>query len=247
MISSVDYTLGDNVENLTLTGTAANGIGNELGNTIVGNQKDNNLDGADGNDHLLGGAGNDLLTGGEGTNDLHGEANVDTLIGGTGNDLLDGGTDADTMVGGKGNDTYIVDNVGDSVSEGNNQGIDTVQSSVTWTLGNNVENLTLTGAGDVSGTGNSMANTIVGNAGANVINGGTGNDTLTGGDGHDTFVFSTTPNNASNVDHITDCLHGRRSLQPQPLGVRGDLGRGAHRRRVPCRGFGHRSGSAHHL
>ena len=61
--------------------------------------------------------------------------------------VLDGGAGADTLVGGTGNDTYVVDNAGDVVTEGAGAGTDTVQSSVTFTLGANVENLTLTGAG----------------------------------------------------------------------------------------------------
>ena len=41
---------------------------------------------------------------------------------------------------------YFVDDSGDVVTENANEGIDTVQSSVDYTLSANVENLTLTDA-----------------------------------------------------------------------------------------------------
>jgi Ca2+-binding RTX toxin-like protein len=79
VITSVTQTaLADNVENLTLTGTAAiNGTGNTLANTLVGNAGNNILSGGAGNDSLNGGVGNDTLTGGSGN---------DTIDGGDGND-----------------------------------------------------------------------------------------------------------------------------------------------------------------
>ncbi|MCW5733123.1 MAG: hypothetical protein KIS73_03320 [Enhydrobacter sp.] len=193
--SSVSYALTANVEDLTLTGTAIDGTGNDLGNTIVGNLQDNNLDGGDGNDHLSGGDGLDILTGGNGDDELEGEAGNDTLLGDSGNDRLDGGAGADVMLGGDNNDTYVVDNAGDVVIEGNNQGTDTVEASVTWTLGSYLENLSLTGSDAINGTGNSLANVITGNAASN---------TLTGGGGSDTFVFDTVLNSATNVDNVTD-------------------------------------------
>jgi Ca2+-binding RTX toxin-like protein len=150
--SSVSYTLGTDVENLTLTGSLAiNGTGNTLSNIMVGN-----------------GA-------------------VNALNGGSGNDTLDGGIGADALTGGAGNDVFLVDNTGDTTIEIAAGGTDTVQSSVTFTLATEVENLTLTGSSSINGTGNTLANTLIGNGGANLLSGGSGNDTLNGGAGNDTL------------------------------------------------------------
>jgi Ca2+-binding RTX toxin-like protein len=108
-------------------------------------------------------------------------------MGGSGNDLLDGGTGGDVMVGGSGNDTYVVDNAGDVVVEGFNEGTDSVLSSVSYNPAWNVENLTLTGTASINGTGNSGDNVLVGNRGANKLSGGWGADTLDGGAGNDTL------------------------------------------------------------
>ncbi|MBK8115746.1 MAG: calcium-binding protein [Candidatus Accumulibacter sp.] len=81
-----------------------------------------------------------------------------------------------------------MDNAGDTVAEAKNAGTDKVYSSVSFTLGANVENLELTGAGNINGTGNTLNNTLLGNAGANTLNGGAGADWMRGGLGNDTYV-----------------------------------------------------------
>ncbi|MEJ5864766.1 calcium-binding protein [Pseudomonas farsensis] len=135
------------------------------------------LSGEDGDDHLVGGKGND------------------TLIGGAGDDVLDGGAGADTLAGGTGNDTYIVDNIKDVIIENEGEGTDTVQSSITWALGANLEHLTLTGSAAINGTGNAGDNILIGNSARNVLTGGAGNDTLDGGAGIDTLSGGTGDDN----------------------------------------------------
>jgi Ca2+-binding RTX toxin-like protein len=112
------------------------------------------------------------------------------ITGNSGNNTLDGGLGADTMRGGSGNDTYFVDNADDVIEEANGDGIDGVRSSISVDLGSaqvrgEVENLTLTGSGDLAGTGNVLDNVITGNSGNNTLIGNDGNDRLNGGYGDD--------------------------------------------------------------
>lgn len=138
-------------------------------------------------ENAIGGSGADTIIGNSANNILRGNAGNDLLAGGAGNDLLDGGSGDDEMLGGIGDDRYVVDSIGDKVIELAGEGVDTVTSSVNYTLTDNVENLTLAGAA-VSGTGNDLDNIIIGNALANVLIGGAGNDRLFGGDGNDRLV-----------------------------------------------------------
>ncbi|MGF6488335.1 M10 family metallopeptidase C-terminal domain-containing protein [Pseudomonas frederiksbergensis] len=122
-------------------------------------------------------------------NMISGTDQADTLVGSSGNDTLDGKLGADTMTGGDGNDIYVVDNASDRAVETNTSTsqIDTVQASISWTLGANLENLVLTGVSAINGTGNERHNFITGNAANNVLNGAAGDDSMSGGDGNDTY------------------------------------------------------------
>ncbi|TBC13821.1 M10 family metallopeptidase [Rhizobium ruizarguesonis] len=114
---------------------------------------------------------------------------ANTIRGAAGADILDGKAGADILIGGVGNDTYIVDNVGDVVTEGLNEGTDLIKTALSiYTLGNNVENLLYTGSASFTGTGNALVNTITGGAGNDLLDGGAGNDTLDGGGGNDIYV-----------------------------------------------------------
>lgn len=202
--SSINYTLGNNVERLTLTGSAnLNGSGNGLDNTLTGNSGDNRLDGAAGNDVLLGGDGNDVLLGGAGNDRLNGDQ---------GNDTLDGGAGNDTLAGGTGDDLYIVDQAGDTVTEANSAGSDTVHSSLNYTLGANLENLELTGSANLNGTGNSQDNLLTGNSGNNRLDGGTGNDVLAGRRGNDTYVYGQSYGN-DQIDNSAGATNDVDTLQ----------------------------------
>ena len=127
---------------------------------------------------------------------LLGSANINTtgdelnniLIGNDGKNILNGGVGADSLAGGKGDDTYVVNSSDDSVSENLKAGTDLIKSSISYELGANVENLTLTGVDNLNGAGNALANTITGNDGHNQLDGGTGIDTLIGGKGDDSYL-----------------------------------------------------------
>lgn len=153
----------------------------------------------------------DIIRGTPGKDVLRGTQNDDTIEALGGNDTLDGKAGADRMIGGRGNDTYIVDNRRDQVIEKPGEGLDTVKSSVDFSLSGrpNIEKVILTGTASIDATGSNEANALFGNAGANLLkgaggkdtlsggagkdrlDGGTGDDLMTGGGGVDRFVFST--------------------------------------------------------
>ena len=151
--------------------------------------------------------GADVINGNPTNDTLQGLGGNDTLYGNGGNDTLDGGSGNDRMEGGVGNDTYVVDTAADVVVEASNAGDDLVRASISYTLGSNVERLTLTGSANINGTGNALANTLIGNAGNNQLDGGAGNDLLQGGDGNDTLQGGL-GNDSLNGDAGNDLLDG---------------------------------------
>jgi Ca2+-binding RTX toxin-like protein len=181
--------------------------GDNGNNTLLGGDDDDILNGRAGNDTLQGRDGNDTLDGGDDDDVLEGEGSNDTLSGGNGNDILDGGdgddfldggdgddqlvgssSGIDTLNGGLGNDIYIVDRADDIIiNEDPDAGFDIVESSVTWTLSDNLEQLILVGNDAINGTGNALDNSLLGNNANNYLFGGEGNDGLQGLDGDDTL------------------------------------------------------------
>jgi len=218
-----DFHTAGNAGYLTTAQRSAASAGNHLqlgtagDDQLTGGASNDRLYGAAGNDWLTGGSGNDTLYGGAGNdvligysnahparktlaagvsdNDfLYGGAGNDMLWGGHGDDYLDGGSGGDRMEGGTGNDIYIVDSRDDIISEQADAGIDTVVSSIDYTLDTNVEALRLLEGYTINGTGNSLDNRIIGNRHDNVLDGVTGADTMLGGMGNDTYY----------VDHAGD-------------------------------------------
>jgi Ca2+-binding RTX toxin-like protein len=199
--------------------------GGPTGDELFGGAGDDTLEGGDGGfdapraagDTLFGGPGDDLLSGGSLQGWLYGEEGNDTIFGGPDNDVIDGGPGddelyagggsshrvfggegADVMIGGHGRDDFWVDDPRDVV-EGRG-GVDTVYTTVSYTLpdGSGVE--VLTGGRDVYGLdrpnadlrlqGSGADETIVGNAGDNILIGAGGTDRLEGRAGADVFVLA---------------------------------------------------------
>jgi hypothetical protein len=144
---------------------------------------------------IIGTSKSETLNGTEQADVIRGQGGDDTLNGLGGDDYLDGGKGADQMAGGLGNDVYNIENAGDQVVEAASGGTDTLRvtrldidlGKVPF-LGQEIENVTLYGAGDYNLTGNALANALEGNGGNNRLSGGAGDDTMKGGDGNDTYI-----------------------------------------------------------
>ena len=163
----------------------------ETGLALTGDSTNETFTGSALRDFITAGGGDDIVNGGAGADSLFGEAGNDTINGGAGADIIDGGLGNDTMVGGLGDDFYTVDSATDVVIEVANEGIDTVNTTLTTNLTTqyaNVENVTLLGNLAINATGNAGVNILVGNTADNVITGGAGNDRLAGGAGSDSLT-----------------------------------------------------------
>jgi Ca2+-binding RTX toxin-like protein len=153
-----------------------------------------------------------LIVGDANNENIIGSSAKDLVRAGAGDDTISGAGGKDKLFGGAGNDIYFVNKLGEAVEKAG-EGIDSVNSSGSYKLGANIENLQLLGSGNTFATGNDLVNVIGGNSGNNVINGKDGNDILTGNDGADKFRFDTALNAATNVDQVTDFDVGLDKIQ----------------------------------
>ncbi|UYV37195.1 heparin lyase I family protein [Rhodobacteraceae bacterium D3-12] len=213
--SYIDYTLGDDLENLILWDTAdINGTGNAKNNTIQGNTGNNVLRGLDGDDEVLGdlgddevygdggndkvygSSGNDSVFGGDGDDELYGEDGDDSMIGGAGNDTLEGGDGSDTMIGGLGDDDYVVTEATDVVVENAGEGRDTARVAFNYDIGvdSHIEVLNTIDQNATTAINlyaSDQDNEVRGNNGANALYGRGGADFMQGFDGDDTLYGGT--------------------------------------------------------
>lgn len=178
----ITYGTGVTIDFTTLITTGNDTI---LGTTLISIEDVSRVNGTDGDDTIYAWADSTATT-------LFGGAGNDTLITGNGDDFLYGGSGADTLQGGAGNDEYYVDNPADTIVETSGGGSDRVNAVISWTLGSNIENLTLDYyAGAIDGTGNALNNGMSGNSANNVLSGGDGNDYLSAFEGNDVLIGGT--------------------------------------------------------
>lgn len=164
--SSVNFILGTNIENLTLTENALEGTGNALANTIIGNDEDNLLDALGGKDYLRGGLGDDVYI-------------VDLIQSGRSYALEDSIFESSNQ----GVDTIRLRNDGNLLP----------LTPISLSVANHIENFDISAAGalSINIAGNGLSNILTGNDGVNTLNGGAGNDALIGADGADTLYGGT--------------------------------------------------------
>ena len=181
--------------------------------------------------YVVGSNKDDIIVGRNTTNDIiWGNQGYNNMGAGAGDDQIFGGSGADVMVGGKGNDTYFVDSTYDKIVELQNDGIDTVNVTYSYTLADNFENLNLLTESNLNGTGNSADNIINGNSGDNVLKGlagddiiygADGNDSLYGGIGDDIYMFSAGDGNdiVSDDAGIEDIIQFDNSVESSNIAI----------------------------
>jgi Ca2+-binding RTX toxin-like protein len=210
--SSVSHILSANVENLTLSGSAATGTGNGENNVITGNSGANTLSGLGGADTLNGGDGGDTLTGGAG---------VDVIDAGEGDDIIhyNFGDGVDSAINGRGGADVIVcqGNAGgetldvawngssftafkgssvagvEQASADMGGGVDWLRHSnssvaVTINLATGAATGFISIANIENAWGTAFADTLTGSNVANIIRGGAGDDQIDGGADNDTLI-----------------------------------------------------------
>ncbi|MDO8417606.1 MAG: VCBS domain-containing protein, partial [Agitococcus sp.] len=201
VISTIDYQLADNVENLTLVGSAINAIGNDLNNILIANDGGNQLNGLAGDDTLIGGQGADTLNGGVGVDIyiVNQGGGLDVI---TGSDLQNdelqlqanatdlsfsqSGLDLRVKIGGSLNEVLIVDYFKDDGQSNSTLGVISTTDGHHYDYQQVRELTTRLGtAGDDIIQVLSRSEYVDALAGDDIVYGGAGDDTLEGGLGND--------------------------------------------------------------
>lgn len=219
--SSVSYTLGQGLDTLLLTGSAdLEGQGNaDASNELQANSGNDTLTAGSGSDSLFGGPGNDMLIGGSGD---------DLLVGGAGSDTFVAGLGIDTLLAGSGDNTFIINSAQDLIQVNGPSGSNTVESSVSYVLGQGLDTLELTGSSNLKGQGNAGASnelqansgndTLIAGSGSDTLIGGSGNDTLVAGSGNDTLIAGSGTDllegGAGNTTYVLDSGFGQAEIEP---------------------------------
>lgn len=146
---------------------------------------------------IYGTTGDEVLSGTNLDNRIYAGTGNDTLIGTGANDTLIAGAGIDTLIGGTGNETFVINNAADVIIANANAASNTVKSSVDYVLPESFNNLTLTGNGNLTATGNNLDNILTSNTGIDTLIGGAGNETFIVNNSADVIIAN--PNAASNT------------------------------------------------
>lgn len=213
--ASANYTLSDNIESLTLTGTAnIDGTGNSLNNTLAGNSGNNSLSGGDGQDTISGADGNDTVNGGKDNDSITGGNGDDLLIGGGAPNAGIGETDNDIIRGGAGSDTIYTDSIVDASRTGVSRFDSIYFNILNYAYGDQGNDILYGGMGiDMlyGGTGNDQLfgaafdDQLFGDSGNDTLSGGQGSDHLDGGTGAD-VLYGGADNDTYSVDTTADTI-----------------------------------------
>ena len=137
----------------------------------------------------------------------------DSITGNSSNNILNGGNGNDLLIGGRGDDTYIIDSVSDTVNENLGEGTDLIIASISYTLPQNIEKITLTGSLDIDAKGNELNNILRGNSGTNELNGDLGTDTVIFDGLFNDYLIKVINDNLVIEDNRSDASNGITTLK----------------------------------
>jgi Ca2+-binding RTX toxin-like protein len=200
-IGSINFTGGSNYTlQQLLAPSGLETIAGADGNLILTSANSDSLTAGSGQDTVIAWGNNDTINAGTDGTLIYAEGTGDYIVGGGASDSLVGFAGSNTLVGGSGNENFFVDTPGTVIMVSAGVGHDTVFSSVSYTVPNNVSVLTLIGSASISATANSGNDLITGNSGNDTFYdySGGGADTFLAGTGSDQFVV-TSPNDVIEV------------------------------------------------